>query len=196
MEMPTITGVSYGSNTEAVSAASMKFMPTSSSALGKSTYDLGNEDWMKELGIGAIQVHPTGQRGNDMVDAAAARALIRKMSVGAHVNTESQQATEAKIEENQPVPRRLVRVLIVDPNDQVPVAQAMIYDSKEIWTELDNQELFFEADIASKLKDYNEKVRTKIIDKKAKTEAGGALPTLPAARIRELQMRVVEIASF
>ena len=87
--------------------------------------------------------------------------------------------------------RRLVRVVIMDPNENIPLNDAIIHDSGERFTDLNDQELFFESGIGEKLAAHNEK-RIKIRDKAVKDRE----EMLEPARIRDLKMNVVVIASF
>lgn len=87
--------------------------------------------------------------------------------------------------------RRLVRVVMVDPNDDVPTEGALLYDSKEVFTDKTDQELYFDIPVADLLKAHNDK-RTKIVNKaiKERTEY------LEPARIRDLKMLVITLAKF
>lgn len=87
--------------------------------------------------------------------------------------------------------RRLVQVFIADPNDNVPLDQSLLYSGEQKFTDATDQELFFEIDINSILKAYNEK-RVKIIDKKVKERT----EYLEVAKIRDLKMVVVTVAGF
>ena len=87
--------------------------------------------------------------------------------------------------------RRLVQVFIADPNENVPLDQALLYSGEQKFTDATDQELFFEIDINNILKKYNEK-RMKFVDKKVKER----VEHLEPAKIRDLKMVVVAIASF
>jgi hypothetical protein len=87
--------------------------------------------------------------------------------------------------------KRLVRVLVVDPDEQVPVEQSVLHDGKEQLTDLTDQELFFEVEIQAALKKHNEK-RAAIINKTVKDRT----EYLEPARIRDLKMLVVTLAEF
>ena len=87
--------------------------------------------------------------------------------------------------------RRLVQVFIVDPDDNVSVDQAMLYKGQKQFTDLTDQELFFEIDIKNILNQHNEK-RVKLINKKVKERTEHLEP----AKIRDLKMVVVTIAQF
>lgn len=87
--------------------------------------------------------------------------------------------------------RRLVKVIIVDPNENIPLDQCILFSGEEKLTDLNDQELFFELDIKDLLTKHNEK-RTKVIDKKVKERT----EYLEPAKIRDLKMVVVKIAEF
>jgi hypothetical protein len=87
--------------------------------------------------------------------------------------------------------RRLVKVIIVDPNDNVPLEDCVLYSGDEKMTDATDQELFFEIDIKSILDAHNAK-RVKLIDKKVKERTENLEP----AKIRDLKMVVVNVAAF
>lgn len=89
------------------------------------------------------------------------------------------------------VSTRFVRVIIVDPNENISLEDRIIYKGDEKATDLNDQELFFELDIKALLSYHNEK-RTKVIDKKVKERT----EYLEPAKIRDLKMVVVNIATF
>lgn len=87
--------------------------------------------------------------------------------------------------------RRLVKVVIVDPNENIPLDQCLLYSGEEKLTDATDQELFFEIDIKSLLAKHNEG-RVKLVDKKVKERT----EYLEPAKIRDLKMVVVNIATF
>lgn len=87
--------------------------------------------------------------------------------------------------------RRLVKVVIVDPNDNIPLDKCLLYSGEEKLTDATDQELFFEIDIKDLLAKHNE-VRVKLVDKKVKERTDYLEP----AKIRDLKMVVVNIATF
>lgn len=89
---------------------------------------------------------------------------------------------------------RFVRVIIVDPNENLPLEKRILHKSDEFLTDLTDQELFFEVDIAGRLRAHNE-TRAATVDKKA-SERSGKDVHLEPARIRDLKMVVVNVASF
>lgn len=94
-------------------------------------------------------------------------------------------------EEDTVMARRLVQVVVADPDENVPLDQALIYEGKPKFTDATDQELYFELDIQALLKKHNE-ARVKIVNKKVKERT----EYLEPARVRELKMVVVTIATF
>lgn len=86
---------------------------------------------------------------------------------------------------------RFVRVLIVDPNENIPLDKRMVYKGEEKFTDSSDTELYFEIDIKGVLDAHNAE-RIKIVDKKVKERT----EYLEPAKIRDLKMVVVNIASF
>ncbi len=89
------------------------------------------------------------------------------------------------------VTRRLVQVIIVDPNDNIPLDQCLLYNGSPKLTDATDQELFYEIEIKDLLAKHNE-TRIKVVDKKVKERTEHLEP----AKIRDLKMVVVTIASF
>lgn len=87
--------------------------------------------------------------------------------------------------------RRLVQVIIVDPNDNIPLDQCLLYKGDPKLTDATDQELFFELDIKDMLAKHNAE-RVKLFDKKVKDR----VEHLEPAKVRDLKMVVVNIASF
>ena len=102
-----------------------------------------------------------------------------------------QQAHQQKEMKPMSAKRRLVQVIIVDPNENVPLEQCVIYRGEQMLTDLTDQELFFELDIKDLLAKHNEK-RVKLTDKKIKER----VEHLEPAKVRDLKMVVVNIAEF
>lgn len=86
---------------------------------------------------------------------------------------------------------RIVRVVIADNNPNLPVESAILYKGEEQVTELTDQELYFEINIKELLDKHNEK-RVKTVNKLVKDRT----EYLEPAKIRDLKMVVVTIASF
>ncbi len=87
--------------------------------------------------------------------------------------------------------RRLVQVVIADPDPKIPTTDALIYEGKSFFTDLDNTDLFYEVDIKPLLAAHNEK-RLKTVDKTVKDRT----EFLEPVRVSDLKMVVVEIAKF
>lgn len=87
--------------------------------------------------------------------------------------------------------RRIVKVFIADNNENIPLDDCLLFVGNEKITDATDQELFFEIDIKTILKNYNEK-RTKVIDKKVKDRT----EYLEPAKIRDLKMVVVVVATL
>lgn len=92
------------------------------------------------------------------------------------------------------VTARIVKVVIADPNDNLPLEKRMLYSGPEKFTDCTDQELFFEVPIQELLAQHNE-VRTKTVDKKQAEKFGRDI-FLEAAKIRDLKMVVVTVATF
>ncbi len=99
-----------------------------------------------------------------------------------------QQIKETKMADTK---RRLIKVIIVDPDEKVPLEKCILYSGSEKLTDLTDQELFFEIDIKDCLYDHNES-RKKIIDKSVKERT----EFLEPIKVRDLRMVVVTIAQF
>lgn len=91
---------------------------------------------------------------------------------------------------------RLVRVIVVDPHDSVPMAERVLFMGEEKMTDATDEELFFEiaGELNSKLKAHNDK-RVTYTEKKNAADPEKAKKLEPA-RIRDLKMTVVNIAAF
>ncbi len=87
--------------------------------------------------------------------------------------------------------RRIVQVIISDPDLKVPLEDCVLYKGEEKVTDSTDQELFFELDMKAMLEKHNEK-RVKIIDKSIKDRT----VFLEPAKIRELKMTVVKVADI
>lgn len=87
--------------------------------------------------------------------------------------------------------RRIVKVIIMDPNDNVPLEDCILYSGPEKMTDATDQELFFEVDIKGILNAHNAK-RTKSVNKDFKERT----VYLEPAKIRDLKMVVVNVATF
>jgi hypothetical protein len=89
---------------------------------------------------------------------------------------------------------RIVKVFVADPNENLPLDKRVLYTGSEQLTDLTDQELFFEVPISELLKKHNE-LRVATRDKKA-GNVNNEPVMLEPARIRDLKMVVVTVASF
>jgi hypothetical protein len=88
-------------------------------------------------------------------------------------------------------PRRLVRIIIADPDAALPLDKVLLYNGEEKFTDATDQELFFEVDIKSLLEKHNE-YRATVVDPESKDKKD----FLKKARVRDLRMTVLTITSF
>lgn len=101
------------------------------------------------------------------------------------------QITEAYMDKST---RRIAQIFIADADPDVPMNEALLYRSEPAFTDLTDQELYFEAGIPEKLKAHNEK-RVKWLDREATKRAGKDI-FLEPIKVRDLRMVVVTIAQF
>ena len=74
--------------------------------------------------------------------------------------------------------RRIVKIFIVDPDENVPLEQCLLHRSEEKFTDLTDQELFFELDIKNMLQDHNaDRERTEETNESIGKEGGDREPT-------------------
>lgn len=89
---------------------------------------------------------------------------------------------------------RLVRVFIVDADDNVPLNKRILKMSEEQLTDATDQELFMSLNLTPVLEEHNAN-RVKMLDKAASKAAGKDI-FLEPIRIRDLKMVVTSIAEF
>lgn len=174
-ETPTIAN--YTSNSNAYSG-----LPVGNATFLSATGTAGSNtmDWIAQGDIDAAYA-----RADEREAIARARTLFGQMSQ-ARPKPESNQ-------EEIPMPqaRRIVEIYIADPNENVPLEDALLFTCAPKMTDLTDQELFFEIDIKSILATHNEK-RVKITDRKVKDR----VELLEAAKVRDLKMVVNTVAQF
>lgn len=134
----------------------------------------------------AVYDNGTAQ-GYGMADALAARG--RRLSHTSHNHVATLTVPTTIMEDK--VSKRIVQVFIIDPNENVPIENSLLYSDQPHMTDMNDQELFFELDIKAKLEAHNAK-RVKLVDKKVKERT----EYLEPARIRDLKMVVVDVAKF
>ena len=90
--------------------------------------------------------------------------------------------------------RRLVKVIIVDPNESIPLDKAVLVNQAEKITDLEDTEIFFDMDIKGILKTHND-YRVTVVDKEMSKKRDKDVMLEPI-RIKDLKMVVLTIASF
>lgn len=90
--------------------------------------------------------------------------------------------------------RRIVQVFIADTTEDIPLEFGLLYKGEGKFTDLTDEELFFEIGMKDLLDKHNI-IREETLDKKA-TKKSGRDVFLEPARIRDLKMVVVDIAIF
>jgi hypothetical protein len=90
--------------------------------------------------------------------------------------------------------KRIVEVYIADSDENIPLDKALIYQGERKFTDLNDQELFFDIEIKPLLENHNEYRKT-LVDKRASTKAGKDIMLEPI-KIRDLKMTIVTIAEF
>ena len=146
----------------------------------------GDEDFDR-WGARRVRVAPFGRDDVDSMVLAAAKK--------AREAPKPAPKADAVEEENRDMTaKRLVRVIIVDPHDDIPTEDAVLYMGTETFTDKTDQELFFDIPIGDMLKEHNER-RVKVRDKKA-SKGKEREQFLEPARIRDLDMVVLTISDF
>lgn len=128
------------------------------------------------------------------VDAPVSMTMVpRRVSAGGPFVDVLRENMAQRLEEKQmaAATRRLVQVVIADPDPRIPNDRALLFKGEEQLTDLTNEELFYELDIKGILTKHNE-YRTTVADKTVKDRT----ELLEPARVRDLKMVVVEIAKF
>lgn len=149
------------------------------------------EEWdmrIRQAGFGA-------GGGADRQDREAAACAALGMMMAAAEKKAQAAPVKQQVQQKEKIvaknTRRLVQVIIVDPDSRVPVEQSIVYMGEQKLTDLDDSELFFELDIKSLLAAHNDK-RTKVVNKAVKDRT----EYLEPARVRDLKMNVVVSAEF
>lgn len=183
-ELPTIASSTY---------ASAAYSPAGGAGFGGNVGTGGggggdNGSWAALLsGVEGAGAAPFNAAVNSMVRKVRAERLIG----GGHQFFQNLNSDKDEQETTEMAKRRWVQVFVADSNENVPLEQSLLYSGEQKLTDLEDQELFFELDIKQLLEAHNVK-RIKIVDKKVKDRT----EYLEPAKIRELKMVVVTIASF
>lgn len=98
------------------------------------------------------------------------------------------------LKKDTPMALRYVQVFIADTNKSLSLEDRILFKGEAKMTDLDDNELFFELDIKDILAKHNAK-RVKVVNKDAVPQPTGHV-FLEPARVRDLKMTVVTIASF
>lgn len=98
-----------------------------------------------------------------------------------------------KVKENESM-RRLVRVIVIDPDENLPVEHSVLYMGEEEVTDLTDEELFYELELKSLLTTHNS-LRQGVINKKASKNKDKDV-YLDDVRIKDLKMVVLTLADF
>lgn len=198
LDTPTMCAARYGMAVNNVDYyAPYGISPKSGAvgALGSSGFNAGNEfeittsdsTW-EGVAAGAAAL---GQRRITTTSDLLKRAQEAHASIKQAVQGKQ---TKAASMNDQTSSFRIVRVIIADPNTNVPLSNRILYDSGEITTDLDDRELFFEVNIKDKLDKHNE-LRATLLDK-GYSKAKDKDMFLEPLRIRDLRMTVITVASF
>jgi hypothetical protein len=87
--------------------------------------------------------------------------------------------------------KRLVRVLVVDLDSNVPADKSVIHD-EEMFTDLSNSGIVMSLRLKELLDEYNSEVRTKLTKE---TEEGKLLPLKPL-HLNDVNVSIINIHSF
>jgi hypothetical protein len=91
--------------------------------------------------------------------------------------------------------RRIVQVFIADPDENIPLESAVLFKGEQKFTDLTDQELFFELPIKDILDKHNFSCRANLLNKEATKRTGKDIKLEPI-KVRDLRMVVVNIATF
>lgn len=97
-----------------------------------------------------------------------------------------------KVAEKVTSSKRVVQVFIVDADKHIPTEKALLYKSEQTFTDLTDQELFFEIDIKPLLEAHNNFRKT--VTRQLHTSAERVY--LEPIKIRDLKMVVATLAEF
>lgn len=91
------------------------------------------------------------------------------------------------------ITQRVVQVFILDPDKSIPLDKRLLYTGPQHFTDMSDQDLFFDVEIKSILSKHNE-YRLTVLDKKKSTTTEKVY--LEAVRVSELKMVVSVVAQF
>lgn len=169
-----------------------------SSAYSSSSHSASN------LGLMAGQISNNYGNFGTLEDQAAAAWDSTQVAKNALSTAQTMMLLrQAKKNEAEPQPneepmttsaRRVVKVIVADPNEHMPLDKCVLFTGEEKLTDLTDQELFFEISIAELLTKHNAE-RVKTIDKTQSAKFGRDI-FLEPAKIRDLKMVVVTVATL
>jgi len=167
METPTISSSTYGTSTVTSAGLYTPLMAGSSQTIANS-------------------LKLNQQRGSAKYEEDA---TLTNFGINQNLQEQKQLKKEMKMAN-----ARIVKVFIADPDENLPLEKRVIYTGEEKLTDLNDNELYFEIPIMDLLRAHND-VRKATVDKKQSEKFGREI-MLEAARIRDLKMVVVTVASF
>ena len=152
----------------------------------------------------ARPVGPTGPRDPDVVLQLIERKKLQQQQEtptiamiaeqdfgGSSLSSSSSSSVSASEGEFM---RRIAQVFIADTNDNIALDKGLLYQGEPTFTDLTDEELFFELDMKTMLEVHNA-VRAATLDKRASKTSGRDVYLEPA-RIRDLNMVELDIAVF
>lgn len=147
------------------------------------------------LMAGGVAMGQVAQR--PLLDPEAFRGAMRRLKAP------EQQVILDRLNEQKPQPQpkkepamptmRIVRVIVVDTNENIPLKDRVVHMGEEQLTDSDDTELFFGLNMTELLAKHNER---RVTFKDKKQSKGDTIVMLEPARIRDLTMTVVDVATF
>lgn len=139
----------------------------------------------------SAHTHSTYAAGALMNNALGGLNQANAGGMGALMQQALNTSPTIALQKGHQMSRRLVKVIIADPNENIPLDQCILFSGDEKLTDATDQELFFELEIKTMLEKHNEK-RVMMIDKKVKDR----IELLEPAKVRDLKMVVVTVATL
>lgn len=160
----------------------MKELPSTSNVSYTNTVSSGG-DWLQAgMAAGAV----AGAQ-NALPHAGLLHFAPQRHRITTH-------ATTTDTTENNEMTTRILRVILADPDENLPVEKRVLFQGPEKLTDLTDQELFFELPIQDLLTKHNElRARTKDKDQSANF---GRDVMLEPVKIRDLKMVIVNVANL
>jgi len=87
--------------------------------------------------------------------------------------------------------RRMVKVFVCDPDENVPVEKCLLHESEAMMTELSNEELYFDLDLKPLIKAHNAYRKT-LLNKKIRSRK----EHLEKVRLGDLRYAVLSLVEF